>query len=173
MRDPTPLDSKQLPPWESHDELDIHAMINWSIGALIALDPHKEDLIWVETPDVARRRQLEDAKTAARNGDPTLLRKLYPDIADFIHPHKRNQGLRKSYLPKGWNCWTDGVDKMLLEMAMEDVRLLRTVVWPKHYGRSKRRTQPSAEEIVAVRYGLTVDQVHHAIRARSRRRRRV
>jgi hypothetical protein len=178
MRDPIPQKVK-LPPWESRDKRDVDAMIKWSIAELILLD-RDDDVNWVESPDAMpdrfRRALLEKAKTAARNGDPALLRKLYPDIAEFIYAYKRPRGQRKSYRPKGWNAWKDFSLEQALDMAIDDMRLLRTV-WRKHYNRWKRRTAPSAEDIVVERYGLadrkryglTVDQVHDAIRARSRR----
>ena len=54
-------------------------------------------------------------------------------------------------------------------MAVDIVRELREVIWPKHYdGRSKRRRDdgPSAEEIAGVFCGLTAEEVRAAIKAR-------
>jgi hypothetical protein len=147
-------------------------MIDWSIAELILLD-RTDEVNWDISPEVARRARLwqnaERAKIAARNGNPEQLKRLHPELSEFIHSPKRKQGQRKSYRPKCY-VWTDIFREELLEMAIDDVRLLRRVIWPKHYdGRSKRRTAPSAEEIVAERYGLIADQIYDAIRARSRR----
>ena len=55
-------------------------------------------------------------------------------------------------------------------MAVDIVRELREVIWPKHYGRWKRRRDdgPSAEEIAGAFCGLTADEVRAAIKAHSR-----
>ena len=145
-------------------------MIEWCRFQLHALD-HDDDVNWNISSEVARRRQLEDEKMAARRGNLEPLRKRYPEIAEFIHAPRRAQGQRRSYLPKNWNVWKDFSHKMQLEMAIDDVRLLRTFIWPKHYGRMKRRVDdgPSAEDIVAELYKLDPDQIRDAIRARSRR----
>jgi hypothetical protein len=168
----------KLPPWFARSERDKLWMIEWCHAELVALDNQlhpDSERTWELSPEALRqnwlRQRLERAKAAARDGDVAPLRELYPEIAEFIYPYRRKQGERRSYRKPGWNVWEEYGREGLLDAAIDDVRQLRTKIWPRHYGRSKRRINdgPSAEAIAGELRGLSEDEVKAAIKARSRR----
>jgi hypothetical protein len=149
-------------------------MVEWSIAELDGLDAafndaHADDANkdWTPSPEVLWRGHLEAAKQHARCGNLGPLRKLFPDIAEFIHEPKRVRGQRR---PRRYveDVFLRYARRMAEQRAVESVRQLRGIIWPRHYGRVKRRDGPSAEEIAAIRCGLTVDEVRRAMKTSSR-----
>jgi hypothetical protein len=162
---------KGLPPWFARNERDKRWMVEWCHAELVALDwsMHPYELKQGDRPKALDQR-LRLAKAAARDGDVGPLRRLYPEIVEYIHA-KRKQGERRSYRKPDWCCWEEFGRVALLDAAIDDVHQLRTKIWPRHYGRSRRRIDdgPSAEAIAGALHGLSEDEVKAAIKARSRR----
>jgi hypothetical protein len=153
-------------------------MIEWCCAELDGLDGFIDGLIddddtkkdWTVSPEVLYGERLERAKQHARRGNLGPLRKLFPEIAEFIHEPKRVRGQRRPYTKRRGGV--DGLRRALASLAeqraVDSVRQLRAIIWPRYYGRWKRRPEdgPSAEEIAAVRCGLTMDQVQRAMKVR-------
>jgi hypothetical protein len=168
--------NRGLPPWKATCERERKWMIEWSIAEIIALDnQHQRDdvpqSVWENIPPPSRDERLKAAKRRARRGDLSPLRRLYPEIAEYIHEPKRVRGQRRPYvmaLQEGENVYSWAHRAQAEGMAVDIVRELREIVWPQHYGRWKRRRDdgPSAEEIAGVFCGLTADEVRAAIKAR-------
>jgi hypothetical protein len=113
-----------------------------------------------------RRRFVFDmAKSAAQDHDDVrLLRKLYTEIADFIHPRKRKRGQRRR--PRG-----NWIKRWHLRVAIDDVHRIRGI-WVQHYGKRNRpRGTVTAEAIAAERHDLTEDEVRSAKNHGARRAR--
>jgi hypothetical protein len=147
MRDPGVKLDTTLPPWRSHDARDQERLRKWTIEQLVNEDAARELQYYEDdakrdyssmasslTP--AEERQwfrFEWAKAAARNGDVTLLRKLYPEIAPFIHPVRRKRGEHRPRI--------DYEPKTRLRLAIDDVHRIRAL-WAQHYGgRGDRMTR--------------------------------
>jgi hypothetical protein len=172
----------KLPPWTASSQRDQERFLEWSIGQLEALDAEAEleaqefeanaDFYAALSPAELRAAALRDAMRKARYNNLEPLRKLYPEIAQYINEPKRVRGQRRSYTSQKYfaNPFIEVARAYTESWAIQDVRRLRETVWPKFYGRSKRRRDdaPSAEAIVAARYGLTEDEVRKAIKSNSR-----
>ena len=149
-------------------------MIGWAIDEIVALDNQRQrddvpQSVWKNIPPPSRDMRLQAAKKRARRGDLVPLRELYPEIAEFIHEPKRVRGQRRPYVkPMKGDTYSWAHRKQAERMAVDIVRELREIIWPKYYGRWKRRRDdgPSAEEIAGVFCGLTADEVRAAIKAR-------
>jgi hypothetical protein len=157
--------STALPPWIATCERERDQMVRWVIAQLDTQDAedgmrqHELDA----TRDYCAPLPVEELQRlrfeeVIRRGDVETLRRLYPEIAKFIHRPKRPQGRRRSYPRNNWgHYWAS--------MIADDVRRVREI-WKANYdGKWKRRgLRPTAEEIVAERRGLTKDDVIGAIR---------
>jgi hypothetical protein len=166
--------SASLPPWEARSDRDRQAMIDWCIAELDALDGYIDGLIydddakkdWTVYPKVPDGQRLESAKLHARRGNLGPLRKLFPAIAEFIREPERVRGQRRSYVVGSvQDVFRRHVRHEAEQRAVDSVRQLRAIIWPRHYGRKKRR-DALAEEIAAARCGLTVEQVRRAMKTR-------
>jgi hypothetical protein len=161
-----------LPPWKATNERERNWMTAWVIDQLDMQDA--EDTVRQEEVDATRdyyaplpdeeqqRLRFEEAVRRARRGDTGMLRRAYPEIAEFIQPPKRPQGRRRSYPRRDFaRYWA--------RMIANDVRRVRAL-WKKRYdGKWKRRNlRPTAEEIVAERHGLDEEQVIAAVKLLSR-----
>ena len=168
--------NRGLPPWKARCERDREWMIEWSIAEMLALDNERQhddvpQSAWENIPAPSRDMRLRAAKERARrNGDLAPLHALYPEIAEFIHEPKRVRGQRRPYVkPMKGNIYSWAAREEAEQMAVDIVRELREIIWPKYYnGRWKRRRDdgPSAEEIAGGFCGLTADEVRAAIKAR-------
>jgi hypothetical protein len=164
--------TQKLPPWAG-SERDGRRLIEWSIAQLDALDAEHDAKLddppssWTYPPEMLWWEDVERAKRAARRGNIEPLRRLFPFIAELIHEPKRVRGQRRphSRLPEH-----EAFRRFAVGMAADDVRRLRDVIWPRHYGRWKRRSGegPTAEEIAAIRRGVTVDEVRAAVKGFTR-----
>jgi hypothetical protein len=133
------------------DEADRYASINPD-GSIKPVAPeHAEKYrAWREAAGLE--------KLAARHGYPELLRKHYPDLAEFLYAPKLKRG------EKYQNNSIDNIDH-----AVKDVKRVGQI-WQKHYGRKNRRRDnpPSAVEIAAKHNGTT----EHAVLKRQKRGKR-
>jgi hypothetical protein len=159
------------PPWKATCERERDQMVEWVIAQLDAQDAeyhmrqHELDAerdYYAPLPVAEQQRlQLEEAILKARRGDARQLRKLFPNIAEFIHPPQRRQGKRRTSQKDVWGRYA-------AEMVDDDVKQVRAL-WKAHYGKWKRRgLRPTAEEIVAERRGWTEDEVIAAVKLLSR-----
>jgi hypothetical protein len=170
----SPVSPTTLPPWQATSERERQQMVEWVIEQLDAQDAEydmlqyeldKERDYYAPLPSVPaaeqRRLRLNKAIQRARNDNVELLRRLYPEIAEFIQPLKRPRGRRRSYPKKVWGRYAAG-------MIVDDVKRVREL-WRANYGKWKRHTlRPTAEQIVAVRRGWTEGKVLAAIKLVSR-----
>jgi hypothetical protein len=171
-RNVEPVESTALPPWEAVDARGRRAMMEWVIAQLDAQDG--EDEMRQDELDAERnyhaplplaeqqRLRFEEAIRRARGGNVGSLRRLYPEITEFIHPPKRPRGRRRKYPRDNWGRYA-------ASMIAADVKRVREL-WKANYkGKWKRRgLRPTAEEIVAERRGWTEDEVIAAIKLLSR-----
>jgi hypothetical protein len=167
--DPT---SAPLPPWKAVDARGRRLMTDWVLDQLEAQDA--EDAIHQEELDATRdyyaplpraeqqRLRLKEAIRQGWKNNVGPLRRLYPEIAEFIYPPKRDQGQRRTSQKDMWGRYT-------AHMIADDVKRVRAL-WKANYdGKWKRRgLRPTAEEIVAERRGWTEDEVFAAIKLLSR-----
>jgi hypothetical protein len=145
-------------------------MTEWCIAELDALDAFIDGLVydddaekdWTVYPKVPDGQRLESAKQDARRGNLRPLRKLFPEIAEFIHEPKRVRGQRRPYVRDPFGRHARGEAE---QRAVDSVHQLRAIIWPRYYGRKKRR-DALAEEVAATRCGLTVEQVRRAMKTR-------
>jgi hypothetical protein len=167
----------KLPPWTASSQRDRERFLEWSISQLEALDaefdakdseyPYDYSAYydWMTSPAELHKERLARAKASALfDGNLKPLRKLYPEIAEFLHEPPRKRGQHR---PRRNNAvWR----QLYMDLVIDDVRRLREIIWPKHFGKWKRRRNdaPSAEAIAAARRGLTEDEVIEAIKLRSR-----
>jgi hypothetical protein len=164
--------TEKLPPWAG-SERDRRRLIEWSIAQLDALDAEHDAKLddppssWTYPPETIWWEAIERAKLAARRGNIEPLRRLFPSIAEFIHEPKRARGQRRSYSRLREH---EAFRRVVAGMAAADVRRLRDVIWPRNYGRWKRRSGdgPTAEEIAAIRHDVTVDEVRQAMKGYTR-----
>ena len=172
----------KLPPWTASSQRDQDRFLEWSIDQLEVLDAEAEleaqefeanaDFYAALSPAELRAAALREAKAKAYDDNLEPLRKLYPEIAEYINKRKRVRGERRSYVSQKYRADPFGefARAYTKSEAIKDVRRLRKIIWPKFYGRSKRRVDdgPSAEAIAAARYGLTEDEIQKAIKSNSR-----
>lgn len=163
----------KLPPWKARSRRDEAWMIEWSISELDLLAAYDAELdsevteLALKQVKVSRQLLLERAMAKARRGNPEPLRKMYPEIAEFIREPEKVQGQRRPYTRlREDNVFSEHAREMDEYFACKDVDLLRKHIWPQHYGR--RRGGPSAEEIAAKHRGMSVEEVKRALKARSR-----
>jgi hypothetical protein len=161
------------PPWTGDDE-GMHAFVNAELDELDAADLHNaipsKPAPWVRR--FARWRRERGSAGALRTepeilggrgwveslamdwNDVATLRRLNPQLAQFINLPRPGRGPRKKFIrdPLSAEC--------RLEEATADVRSIRTI-WKKYYSRSNRpRGELTAEKIAAARWGLTEDDVN-------------
>jgi hypothetical protein len=159
-----------LPPWEARSDAQRRAMTEWSIAQLDALDAALDALSdddakdWTFPPEVLWRERFEAAKQAARRGNLGPLRKLFPELAEFIHEPKRVRGQRRPYVGVR-DVFRRHARREVEQRAVDSVHQLRSIIWPRYYGRKKRR-DALAEEVAATRCGLTVEQMRRAMKTR-------
>jgi hypothetical protein len=166
MKAPDPA----LPPWIATCKREREAMIKWVLNRLdmqmaerTALEPSDDRHINLYTVHQSPRARLERAKRLARAGNVAPLQRLYPELAEFIHPPKRKRGQRRSYRDETALFERDG-----LSAVVEDVKRIRAL-WRQHYGLWKRRRdEVSAEKIAGLRHDMSEDEVRAAIKLLSR-----
>jgi hypothetical protein len=164
-----------LPSWhvrfETHDA-DIAAMYAWVNDRLDALnavfDIRQAELEDMQDwgPPMERYQahwewNLSIAKAMASHGDFTLLRKMFPRVAEFLNPRllKRRQHRHRAYSLK----------QRRLRQAIDDVHWIRRI-WaqpePHGYEKWKRSTNDDiqAEAIAAKRHGLKESEVREAMK---------
>jgi hypothetical protein len=160
-----------LPPWQAARPADqelMHRWVNAQLDELDAAFDHDMDEL-AETQDwgpgttqeEARRLwNLGLAKEAARQGDFTLLRRMFPELARFLNPpSKLGQGKRPRQPDYSFK-------QHHMRQAIDDVHRIRQI-WAQHYGRWKRHYDDrdvSAEAIAAARHDLDVATVREAMR---------
>jgi hypothetical protein len=167
-----PSSPTALPPWQATSERERQQMVEWVIEQLngqdaeydmlqYALDEERDYYAPLPVEEQCRLRFKEAIRRARRHDDVELLRRLYPEIAEFIHPPKRPRGRRRSYPKDVWGRYAaDGI--------VDDVKRVREL-WRVNYGKWKRHgLRPTAEQIVAVRRGWTEGKVLAAIKLVSR-----
>jgi hypothetical protein len=126
----------KLPPWTGDDR----AMLLWLGERLSAISEEEEwrEIVRENTNKINDHHDL--AIKWARHGMIEPLRKLYPDIAEFIHLPKRKRGQRFPNLFAHLSP--------VLRAAL-DARRIRAL-WKKFYpGRRRRRDDKSAEDFAA------------------------
>jgi hypothetical protein len=150
--------------WDDPKELE-----EWTLFHLLKLDADDDEWHWRRLANFEReaaskpRNPLAAAVASAEYGNLGPLRKLFPEIAKFIHrppaaPRKRG--------PKN-NIFRD----FALHDARVDVRRIHEL-WQEHFGRSYRRESPRATEIAAARHNLTERQLLNERKNRHRQRKR-
>jgi hypothetical protein len=142
-----------LPPFKARNERERTAMIEWVHGVL---DEYFEEFYYYErlseAEDECRKRgytrlETPGAVEAARQGDASYLRRLYPEIAEFIHPPRLKRG-QKRESPGPW------------DHVRETANVIRRI-WQARYRKQRRHPDdgPSAEEIAAAYHGLDPSEV--------------
>ena len=127
-----------LPPWSGDDE----AMYQWCVAMIKA--QWEEERANFSGPIVGPVKYREMIAIAhARVGDLWLLRRIYPQLAEFLHPPK---------LPRGKH------DRRAPQFVAHKAQALDTVkrvkaLWRKHYRRRKRGRYDGITAIeIAARY---------------------
>ena len=143
--------------WDDPDRLE-----TWTLQQLEALDmehdwfldevDERRDWSLITTSAHTQRAwRLDRAKAAARQGKLNPLRRLYPEIAEFIHAPRRKRGEHRMVV----DC---GCTHERLQLALDDVKRIRRL-WRAHFGRVYRSAAPTALSIAARRHGLTETQL--------------
>jgi hypothetical protein len=138
-------DPARLEAWTLQQLESLDAVHDWLAGEM------EERQDWSSVKTSARAWRLDMAKLAARRDNLTPLRKLYPEIAEFIQAPRRARGQHRVVAD-----WEQKSHRM--QLALEDVQRIRRI-WRRHLGKSYRRDDPTAETIAARRHGLTVSQL--------------
>jgi hypothetical protein len=146
---------------------DPQRLKEWTNAALIASGVQDDDIPFENLPRMTaaewNRQVIDIAKVHARQGRPEGLRKLFPEIAEFIHAPPLARGQR--YKPQ-----SDPFRAVALEQALEDVCSIRRI-WREHFGKAYAPPHgPTALAIAAERYKLTEDQLLTYRKHRHRRR---
>jgi hypothetical protein len=96
----------------------------------------------------------------------SLLRKLHPELAEFLNPPKRpkkgDRFAREPYV-LGQNA-TEHNKNQILTLAVWDASRIRAI-WKKHYVK-RPKGYPSPEELAAKRWRVDVEDVHTWKRSR-------
>jgi hypothetical protein len=87
---------------------------------------------------------------AAERGNVEPLRKKYPHLAKFLHRAKRERHKRGPSLP-----WDAHDPAKFAAIEVEEIK----AIWKHHYNREKRRFKPTAVEIAADRWNVSVADV--------------
>jgi hypothetical protein len=155
------------PPWWSQNERDALAMTAWveerlkrrlaeKLNAMAAeLDASLGDRVAFDDKTLTAQvthYTLDEALAEAAAGEVEPLRALYPTIADYIHPPKRERGQRRWHRDRK------------LESAVDDVRFIRQL-WKREYGHYKRAVDnpPFAIEIAANFWGVPREWVESRV----------
>ncbi len=113
---------------------------------------------------------LDAALTSAHGGNLAPLRRLFPELAKFLHepPRKRGQHRRtQTAAPVVAKRW---VTQSSLAQAVADRRRIPQL-WREHFGKTYRgKEQPTAAEIAARRNGVTDQQLENYLKGRRRKR---
>jgi hypothetical protein len=106
--------------------------------------------------EMKAQAQLEKAKAQARLGNLEPLRRLYSEIAEFLHKPKLKPGRPVDNDDKRY--------RLRVSAAIDDVHFIRNI-WANNYGRWKRPDNDpvTAESIAAGRHGLTATKVKDAM----------
>jgi hypothetical protein len=141
-----------LPPWSARNQREKNAMRDWMCDQLDRVQNAKANR---NAPDATEFEWTvkQDALEQAKTGDVRELRRLYPEIADYIHPNPKD--LKRGRRPRRPNFH----DPVL--MAKNAVPLIREI-WRKRYDNKWRRRPEDgydAYEIAAHYYGVDADDV--------------
>lgn len=149
--DPSVLEAwtnEQLNGLDAEQELRVHELEERRTG-------------WEKFP-IPIPKQLRDPVEAAKAaGDIKALRALFPRIAEFIHPRKRQRG-EHGRLTNAFERYGDRSP-----VADADAKLIREI-WLAHFGENRRKTDPKPEEIAARRNGVTVQQIENFRKSKHR-----
>jgi hypothetical protein len=163
--------SSKPPPWRATCEADKAAMIAFVTDKLDELNAendakgeHPSFVRW--DGSVSPRVVLQQAKKEVRKGNPKPLAELLaalagdPEIAgfDIIPPRQRyeHRPPRKRKLSR-----VECAIRAVASIAAEDVIRIRTIIWPKHYGRSRRHASdgPAAESRASCSEAVLADRI--------------
>jgi hypothetical protein len=159
------------PPWRPTCKLEVQQLIDWTNARLddadAALELQQQELEaeqdWGPDPTPEEMRQqhqrldFDNAKAAARHEDMKPLRKLYPEIAEFINPPTREPSKHRRKVD--WRFINYRTRR-----AIDDVYRIRHI-WKRHYKKWKRPDNDpvSAAAIAADRHRLTKAAVLYAM----------
>jgi hypothetical protein len=143
----------KLPPFSARGERDRTAMIEWMHGVLDEYyAEHYYDVVLGEAEAECRRQgysrlELPGAIKVARHGDVQYLRRLYPEITEFVQPARLARGQRHPQPHR-------------LDHVRATAKLVQRI-WLAYYKRHRRRASdgPSAREIAAAYHGVDEDAV--------------
>jgi hypothetical protein len=139
----------ERPVWKFRNKRDAKAMVDW-VNEQLDRESSNPFLEHVKLVEAMYGGSLEEAIERADKGDVEPLRRLFPELARFIHRPRLKRGQR---FPK--NPETDPVGK-----AVDDYQSIRAL-WRRTYGIKNRRTDDpvTALKIAADRNGVDVDKV--------------
>ncbi|MCK1570785.1 hypothetical protein [Bradyrhizobium sp. 174] len=145
--------SDQLPRWECANQRDADQLIKWTNNRLDRLDAIAEHFIHVGDDDEKLITE-EKAIEAADAGDLSLLRKLHPELAKFLHRSTRKPG--RPPRPE---------DADAVREAAIDARVIRHL-WQQSFGKLKRpqNDKVTAEQIAADRWGVDQQAVRNRLK---------
>jgi hypothetical protein len=152
------------PRWKARNLRERRVMVEWMFAKLdghFARELNRASRYNGDVRELLRCARLQSAVEAARSGDVAPLRNLHPEIAEFIHPPKLGRGEKYPRRPE--------FDRV--RAAKVAVPIVQAI-WRQYYdGRWKRRRDdgPSAAEIAAQYYGVTVDAVNKKPSGRRRK----
>jgi len=159
-----------LPPWHPTNEAEKDWLRRWTNEQFADLDAAweayarttKELVAWCPSIEADTRDELiEEAKAQARLGDLEPLRRLYPEILEFLCVPKLKPGQHRPV--------NNNDEYYRLRAAIDDVHIVRNI-WAKNYnGRWKRPDNDpvTAESIAAGRHGLAAAKVKDAMYKRN------
>jgi len=155
------------PPWNASDQ----EMPDWSLACLDEMEAAIADVDMSLPPDQRFKpfdmcQLMEPGSEAwaiaeAKRGNMDPLRKLYPQLAEFLCPPRLKRG--QHFKPVQWD------KNARIRMARFDAYRIK-VIWKGIYGRCHRsKGLITAEKIAAERWGISVKALKRGPRKRSRR----
>jgi hypothetical protein len=106
-------------------------------------------------PGIPFSERVHQAKGRARAGHIEPLRRLYPELAEFLHAPPRKRGQRR---PPKREVWSRFTSRMHAVDADADAKRIRKI-WREKLGKTYRRDPPTADEIAARRNRVPLQQL--------------
>lgn len=143
--------------WTASRLQDFHERAEWR-GYVVDVE-YEQDL----QDKYDAKFDIDAALRAFDQGDPEPLRSLHPKIARAINLDFRGQGNRAAdQLARKQKHFDLDNQSARLMFAIEDVRVIRNVIWKVHYGRMNKAkgTVLSAEDIAARFWDVKVEAIN-------------